>query len=190
LGKMAQVFRVPGWWPRASYGAVLGLGTGGGWAFGRPCRDAWRLHGAARVRARLRGRPRRGGKRGARAGGCGGCRGAGTGERGCQVTQGERGRGRGRKEKRERAVAAPVATRERRRRGAERREPGEGAGERKGKADGWVPPVSCPGRRKRERAKCFAVWAGPAHVGWFARGERREKADGLGLRGLVAHGGI
>jgi hypothetical protein len=71
-----------------------------------------------------------------------------------------------------------------------RGEPGESAGERKGKADGWVPPVSCPGRRKRERAKCFAVWAGPAHVGWFARGERREKADGLGLRGLVAHGGI
>jgi hypothetical protein len=70
LGKMAQVFRVPGWWPRASYGAVLGLGTGGGWAFGRPCWDAWRSHGAARVRARQRGRPRRG-KRGERAGGYG-----------------------------------------------------------------------------------------------------------------------
>jgi hypothetical protein len=35
-----------------------------------------------------------------------------------------------------------------RRRG--RREPGEGAGERKGKADGWVPPVSCPGRKEGE----------------------------------------
>jgi hypothetical protein len=30
---------------------------------------------------------------------------------------------------------------------ASRREPG-GAGERKGKADGWDPPISCPGRKE------------------------------------------
>jgi hypothetical protein len=88
------------------------------------------------------------------------------------------------------------------RRGGGEREPGSRAVGRKGKADGWGPPVSCPGRMGRGRARELAKLgragdAGPARAGWRACGEEREEGEretcswaGAALAGgLVAHEG-
>jgi hypothetical protein len=57
--------------------------------------------------------------------------------------------------------------------------------EEEGKADGWDPPVSCPGRRESEASRQIATmgWAGGA--GPVARGEKEKREGGqlgLGLR--------
>jgi hypothetical protein len=100
-----------------------------------------------------------------------------------------RGRGGRKEEKGGERLEAPVAER-----GdaaeASGRELGV-AGERKGKADGWDPPVSCPGRKEGEASKQIAMvgWAGgvgPVRV----RGRKggREGQLGSGSVGRWAGG--
>jgi hypothetical protein len=90
------------------------------------------------------------GKRG-RAGGCAAL--SRSGDRRERLADDARERGRGGGEKRKKggaAVGGSVAERAMRRRRAGGREPGSRAIGRKGKADGWGPPVSCPGRKGGE----------------------------------------
>jgi hypothetical protein len=71
---------------------------------------------------------------------------------------------------------AERATRRREARGSR----GRGDCGRKGKAGGWDPPISCPGRMEREGSRRFAMvgWAGgagPCHAGWLAGKKEGER---------------
>jgi hypothetical protein len=100
----------------------------------------------------------------------------------------ERGRGEGRKEEKGRRAVGGACREAGRRSGGERAgDPGV-AGERKGKADGWVPPVSCPGWKGGEASRRVARlgWAGLRGLARVrGRKGKMERAVGLGLRGPV-----
>jgi hypothetical protein len=90
-------------------------------------------------------------------------------------------------------LGTPVAERAtRRRRAGAGRESGVAGVGWKGKADGWGPPVSCPGGKEVERRDGLRSWAGPACAGWRACGGGREKgwsawAWVAWVGGLAAH---
>jgi hypothetical protein len=123
-----------------------------------------------------------------------GCRGAGegrpggygelsrSGDKGARLAGDARERGPRRGRKREKGsgrLEALSRSGGERRRG--RREPGEGAGERKGKADGWVPPVSYPGWKGGGASRRVAKlgWAGLRGLA-RVRGRKGEGKERLG----------
>jgi hypothetical protein len=170
----ARVARVSGGGSGGSYTRRRGSSAAAAEAFWRPRRDTWRHRGAEGARLGLGFAAQAVALR---------CRGAETGGRGLQVTRGS-GAAAG-KEKRKREAGGWSFCRGVGRRGGGEREPGSRAVGRKGKADGWDPPVSCPGRMGREGAREFGKlgWAdgvGPARV----REKEREKGEKerVGLR--------
>jgi hypothetical protein len=106
-----------------------------------------------------------------------------------------RGRGGRKEEKRGGRLELLSRSGAMRRRRAGEREPGSRAVGRKGKADGWDPPVSCPGRKEGEASRQIAMvgWAGRA--GWFVCGERKGRGEECSwawvawASGLVVHEG-